>query len=327
MHFTALQDKLKSVVARLPRRVTLLIVLVVAVLAIALWLCLDLLTTAANLSTSGQLAAFAGLAVFLLTLGLGGLAFFFRRQPSLPESPLMSSIMLGLVVLPSFTIATTFALVAHTIIRPTQSLLAELLVQPEASLWRPWVFFWQVLVLIFALRITPSSPIITSDRSQTSVWKRAWYWIDRDLTTNRSLVAGLLSGLALWLVYVFIQSMAASFSNPWLDLGESAVPTLATPLLIILAVVALTLAPWAEEVFFRGLLFEHWQTKLSPVLTNLGAAAIFAFLPMRPLLWVPAFLLGIGLGFLRQRSGLSAAILAHILFNSLMLVLNPLLVI
>ena len=48
---------------------------------------------------------------------------------------------------------------------------------------------------------------------------------------------------------------------------------------------------------------------------------------MRPLLWLPAFLLGIGLGLVRQRSGLPAAILAHILFNGLMLLLSPLLVI
>ena len=320
-------DDLKSVVARLHRRVTLLIVLVVAALAVAVWLCLDLLTTAANLSTNGQLAAFAGLTVFLLTLGLGGLAFFFRRQPFLSESPLMPALMLGLVILPSFIIAVTFAAVAHTIIRPTQSLLAELLVQPEASLWRPWVFFWQVLVLIFAVRIAPASPTITTDKSQTSAWKQTLSWIGRNLPTGRSLVAGLLSGLALWLIYTFIQSMAVSFSEPWLDLGNTAATSLTFPMFVILAVVSLTLAPWAEEVFFRELLLDHWRTRMPPVLANLSAAAIFAFLPVRPLLWVPAFLLGIGLGLLRQRSGLSAAILAHILFNALMLVLNPLLVI
>jgi len=327
MSSTDRHDILKATVARLPRRVTLLITLAVVVLAILLWLSLYLLITTSNLSTNGQLAAFAGLAVFLLALGLSGLAFFFRRQPLLPDSPLMPSIMLGLVILPSFTIATTFALVAHTVIRPSQSLLAEFLVQPEASLWRPWVFFWQVLVLAFALWIGPVSPLSRADRPGASIWKRALSRLGNDLPAGKLFIAGALGSLALWLVFIFIQSITASFSAPWLDLADATPASPSLPVYIIFVVMSLTLAPWAEESFFRGLLLDHWQTKISPVAANLGVAALFAFLPMRPLLWVPAFLLGVGLGLLRQRSGLPAAILAHILFNGLMLLLTPLLII
>jgi len=319
-------DKLKATVTRLPWRVTLLILLGVALLAIALWFGLDSLVTA-TLSTRWQLVVFAGFTIFLLALGLGGLAFFFRRQPLLFNNSLVPGLMLGLAILPSFIIAVTFALVAHTIIRPAQSLSAEFLVQPEVSLWQPWVFYWQVLVLTFAMWIASASTATTDGHPPTPAWKRVGSQLRLYLPTGRSLVISVLGGLALWLVFTFIQSIAASISKPWLDLGNMATATTPFPLFVILALVSLTLAPWAEEVFFRGLLLDHWQRQTAPLLANAGVAAIFACLPMRPLLWLPAFLLGIGLGLLRQRSGLPAAILAHILFNGLMLLLSPLLVI
>ncbi|MGD0708497.1 MAG: CPBP family intramembrane glutamic endopeptidase [Anaerolineaceae bacterium] len=319
-------DKLKATVARLPRRVTLLILLGAALLATALWFGLDSLVTA-SLSTRWQLIAFAGIAIFLLALGLGGLAFFFRRQPRLFNNSLVPGLMLGLAILPSFIIAVTFALVAHTIIRPGQSLSAEFLIQPEVSLWQPWVFYWQVLVLTFAVWIASASSPPTDGHTPTPIWKRIGSWLRFYLPTGKSLVISVLGGLALWLVFTFIQSIAASISKPWLDLGNMATAATPFPLFVILALVSLTLAPWAEEVFFRGLLLDHWQKQTAPLLANTGVAAIFACLPMRPLLWLPAFLLGIGLGLVRQRSGLPAAILAHILFNGLMLLLSPLLVI
>jgi membrane protease YdiL (CAAX protease family) len=322
-----LHDKIKATVARLPWRVTLLIVSGALLLAAALWFGLDSLVTA-SLSAKWQLAAFACIAIILLTIGLGGLAFTFRQQRNLPISAIIPGLIVVLAVLPSFIIAITFAVVAHTVIRPTQSLLAELLMQPEASLWRPWVFLWQMLVLAFALWITvPSSQISINEDRQKTLLGKVTAWLKRNLPNKRSFIASLLGGLALWLVFTFIQSIAASFSQPWLDLSGGSETPIPLGLSIVLAFLALAIAPWLEETFFRGFLMDHWQSHLTPLLANACVAAVFAFLPMRPLLWLPAFLLGFGLGILRQRSGLPAAIFAHILFNALMLLLNPLLVI
>jgi len=327
MAFTNLQDKFKATVARLPWRVTLLILSAVALLAIALWFGLRSLVTSA-LSVGWQLAAFASIAIILLTIGLGGIAFSFRRQPLQPNSSLISWLMLGLAILPSFVVTVTFAVVAHTVVRPDQSLPAELLVQPEVSLWHPWVFFWQVLVLAFAIRVTSASSAKVKDKDQpTPFGKQFLSWSKQFLPDDISLITSLLGGLALWLVYAFLQSLAASLSNPWLSVENTTTAFLPSSLSLLLAVMSLTVAPWAEETFFRGFLLDHWQMRMDSLLANVGVAAAFAFMPMRPLLWVPAFLLGLGLGLLRQRAGLPAAILAHVLFNGLMLLLNPLLVI
>ena len=118
----------------------------------------------------------------------------------------------------SLIIAVTFALVAHTVIRPAQSLSAEFLVQPEVSLWQPWVFYWQVLVLTFAVWIASASTPPTDGHpprpSGSELGRGQTLSADRQIARHQRL-----GGLALWLVFTFIQSIAASISKPWLDFG------------------------------------------------------------------------------------------------------------
>lgn len=71
-----------------------------------------------------------------------------------------------------------------------------------------------------------------------------------------------------------------------------------------------------EEVVFRGAL----QPRLGLVVTS----ALFAFVHLQyvyTFAWVIVFLLGLGLGLLRQRWNTTAAILAHMLYNTLLVLM------
>jgi membrane protease YdiL (CAAX protease family) len=86
----------------------------------------------------------------------------------------------------------------------------------------------------------------------------------------------------------------------------------------------------SEELFFRKMLPET-MLSIAPKLNSAQnqillwviSATIFASVQIRPLLWLPAFFLGIGLSALAEHTGrLRECILAHALFNLLALALN-----
>lgn len=95
----------------------------------------------------------------------------------------------------------------------------------------------------------------------------------------------------------------------------SAGPGVAT--LILLR--ACFLAPLGEELLFRGLLFTWLRQRLSATstiaLTSLAFAAIHGFPPILPL----AIMLGVALGWIRERSGSTIpTIVGHVVHNALM---------
>jgi membrane protease YdiL (CAAX protease family) len=104
-------------------------------------------------------------------------------------------------------------------------------------------------------------------------------------------------------------------SNPLLDL----VLTSSDPrALACFAFTAIVLAPLFEETLFRGVLFpvlgRHWGGWKAV----LASAAVFAVAHLSLGELIPLFLLGLGLGWLRWRSGrLSGAIWMHGLWNGM----------
>jgi len=82
-------------------------------------------------------------------------------------------------------------------------------------------------------------------------------------------------------------------------------------------ILVILLPPLTEEWFFRGVL----QTRLAAVMGQREAlvvqAALFSVLHMLPLIFLSHFLMGIALGWLRNRSGsLWPSILVHTLWNA-----------
>lgn len=89
-------------------------------------------------------------------------------------------------------------------------------------------------------------------------------------------------------------------------------------LLLMLAVVGVV-APFGEEIAFRGVLFPWLRDRYGVVVGALGSALFFSLMHGLPQLIPALFLVGAVLAMLYQRSGsLWPAVVTHGLFNSLM---------
>lgn len=85
----------------------------------------------------------------------------------------------------------------------------------------------------------------------------------------------------------------------------------------VLAVVTIVLAPVAEEVFFRGILYSAVRQAGFPRLAFWGTAALFALVHLNLLTFVPLLALALALTLLYERTGnLLASIAAHSAFNA-----------
>jgi len=131
-----------------------------------------------------------------------------------------------------------------------------------------------------------------------------WYFV----------AAGLLAGTGIALAAIFIFSIETAGSK--IDIGN-----LSSLHQIILVIVALCIAPWAEELTFRGQIKSYWISKFGSFWPALGCATVYATLLLRPLFWIPAFCLSLGLSELtRHTRSLVPAILAHMIINAIVLI-------
>jgi len=130
--------------------------------------------------------------------------------------------------------------------------------------------------------------------------------------------AGLGWGIVAW-----VGATAASAGVVWVleSLGIDAEPQAAEraiqildPWLVILAVVIL--APIAEEVFFRGVVFNAWLREGGRRWAFIGSSALFALIHASVVALLPIFLLGLALAWTYQRTGnLLAPIAMHAMVN------------
>lgn len=104
-------------------------------------------------------------------------------------------------------------------------------------------------------------------------------------------------------------------SNPLLELVLTSADRLA---LACFAFTALVVAPLFEEVLFRGVLLPVAGLRLGGAGAVILSAAMFAIAHLSLAELAPLFVLGLGLGWLRWRSGrLGSAVLMHALWNGL----------
>ncbi len=80
---------------------------------------------------------------------------------------------------------------------------------------------------------------------------------------------------------------------------------------------AIIAAPFVEEVFFRGFVLQGLTRHMTPVKAALLSSALFAVAHVRPVTYVPIFLIGLILAllFLKTRS-LPLAMAAHAVYNA-----------
>lgn len=141
---------------------------------------------------------------------------------------------------------------------------------------------------------------------------------------GRDPVGAVRSGLG-WGVVAWIGATLVSAGVVWVleQLGFDAQPQAAEqaiqmvdPWLVIVAVVIL--APIAEEVFFRGVVFNAWVREGGPRWAFIGSSILFALIHISVVALLPIFLLGLALAWIYRRSGnLLAPIAMHATVNGI----------
>ena len=134
----------------------------------------------------------------------------------------------------------------------------------------------------------------------------------------------LRAGLG-WGVLAWIGSTVVIVAVGWLleQLGQPPQPEAAEraiamldPWVVIVAVVFL--APVAEEIFFRGVVFNAWLREGGRKWAYIGSAALFAVIHLSLLSLLPIFLLGLALAWVYERTGnLLAPIAMHATVNGI----------
>jgi uncharacterized protein len=136
----------------------------------------------------------------------------------------------------------------------------------------------------------------------------------------RAVAAGLGWGVLAWIgstIVLFLVSelLARIGRPPPVGPAEQAIALL-NPWLVTVAIVVF--APIAEELFFRGIVFNAWLREAGRMWAYVGSAALFAAIHLSLESLLPIFLLGLALAWVYQRTGnLLAPITMHATVNGI----------
>jgi membrane protease YdiL (CAAX protease family) len=130
--------------------------------------------------------------------------------------------------------------------------------------------------------------------------------------------AGLGWGVVAWIgasliSYAVLALFEALGLDPEPQAAERAL-TLIDPWLAVLAIVIL--APIAEELFFRGVIFNVFLREGGRRWAFIGSSALFAIIHLSLVALIPIFVLGLALAWVYERTGnLLAPITMHLVVN------------
>ncbi len=137
---------------------------------------------------------------------------------------------------------------------------------------------------------------------------------------GRAIRSGLGWGVLAWLGATLVSAgvvwLLESFGfDPEPQAAEQAI-ALVDPWLVVLSIVIL--APIAEEVFFRGVVFNAWRREGGRRWAFIGSSILFAIIHISVVALVPIFLLGLALAWIYERTGnLLAPIAMHATVNGI----------
>lgn len=141
----------------------------------------------------------------------------------------------------------------------------------------------------------------------------------------RSIGIGLGMALPAWigaqLIGLVVVRLLAPFGlEPEIGVGSEALAR-ADPVVLLVSLVLV--APVAEEIFFRGVVYNAWLREHGPRAALIGSAVLFALIHGSLFLFVPILALGIALVLLYRATGsLPAAIALHAGFNGITVLLG-----
>jgi len=161
--------------------------------------------------------------------------------------------------------------------------------------------------LLLGLPVWLGTPLVL--RSQILPWRR--------------LAPGWWAALALALLFAVLHHLLHVLAASWLPADPAATEALRQALLpgsalqaVIILGSLLLVAPVTEEIYFRGLLPWLWRRHLGPAGALWGPAALFAAAHGNPRGLPLLFLLGLALGWCRERSGsLLPGMVLHLAVN------------
>lgn len=136
----------------------------------------------------------------------------------------------------------------------------------------------------------------------------------------RSVGLGLLLAVPAWIGAQLIGLVAVLLLQlvglePDVGVAERALAN-ADPVIIVIAVVLV--APVAEELFFRGVVYNAWLREHGPRAALVGSSVLFALIHGSVFLFLPIAALGVALAVVYRRTGsLPAAIALHAGFNGI----------
>lgn len=138
----------------------------------------------------------------------------------------------------------------------------------------------------------------------------------------RQLLWGVLGVPVMLVVTAIIGAFLTVFTGPHEQAALRMLPKFDTPgLLLSFAFVAAIAAPFFEELFFRGFLFNAFAARLAFWPAALTSGLIFGFAHGDPWALLPLWGVGILLAYVYKRSqSLWASMVAHGLFNSVSLI-------
>jgi membrane protease YdiL (CAAX protease family) len=136
----------------------------------------------------------------------------------------------------------------------------------------------------------------------------------------KAAALGVAWGVAAWVVSTVLIGVVAVVlqqlgMEPEPQAAERAIEML-DPVLVVLAIVVI--APIAEEVFFRGVVFNAWLREGGRRFAFIGSALLFAVIHVSLLSLIPIFALGLMLAWIYDRTGtLLAPIAMHATVNGI----------
>lgn len=193
---------------------------------------------------------------------------------------------------------------AVTAMNPSSAVLARVVVL--AAFYGAQIATLALLVRRKGLTLWTAFPI---GRLRTSIASKA---------ASVGLVVALLVGAraAAWIYGTIAQALG--WNPP--DVVNSSLTDLFGPDafgLALAVIMVILVGPFIEEIVFRGVLLEAFESKMNATIALVAQAALFGLYHFTPWMLVPTFMLGLATGWIaRSRESLWPAIALHALYNA-----------
>jgi uncharacterized protein len=228
------------------------------------------------------------------------------EQPTAPPAPAWSWRELVLVLLTTLVAAVALGLAAR-------SLSALFGLELEGGLVSPVLYMVGFGIYLSALAAIYVFAARRTSWAALGLTPAGW----RDYLIVPPLF--LLEMVALVAINLLIAQIVGSFENPQVEAISGGRALSSLDLLLLLVLIA-GVAPFVEELFFRGMLYPLLRRRMGAPATIVLNAALFALIHVYPLLLPGLFVVGLFLAYLRERSGsIWPSVLLHAMQNGLAL--------